>query len=194
MPVSPELGLLFSPRATYAALAREQVRVSALTALRRPALAALVIGVSVAIGSTGRATPALVFGTTVTWSYIVLLQLLIAVPLIARGARRTVGLARAIDLFFAGHAPWSLLALVAAVWTPSPGGRPFWPLIVALAVPLVLTPRIVVAFFAEVFGMDRHAALRATVVHQFVTWTVFGVLFWIVNAVSPRALQVLGRS
>jgi len=192
--VSPELGLLVSPRLTYRALVRGRARVSPVAALRRPLLAAAVIGVSVSIGATGRASPALVAATTVTWSYIVLLQLAIAVPLIAGGARRTVGLARAVDLFFAGHAPWSLFALVAAAWAPSPAGRPMWPLVVAFVLPIALTPRIVAAFFAEVFGLERHAARRMTIVHQTITWTVFSVLFWIVNAVSPRLLELLGRS
>src|SRR5262245_4671414 len=114
--MSPELGLMVFPRATYAALVREAAPASAATALRRPFVVAAVIGVSVSIAATGRATPALVASTTLSWSYVVLLQLAIAVPLIARHARRTVGLARAIDLFFAGHAPWSLLALAAAAW------------------------------------------------------------------------------
>jgi len=185
---------MLHPRATYADLVRERVRGSALTAVRRPLLVVVVIGVSVSIAATGRATPALVVATTVSWSYIVLLQLLIAVPLISQGARRTVGLARAIDLFFAGHAPWSLLALAAAVWTPSAAGRPFWPLAVLTIVPILLTPRIVSAFFLEVLGLEWGAARRAAIVHQAVTWTVFVVLFWIVNAISPRVLELLGRS
>src|SRR5437763_4035347 len=132
--MSPELGLLVAPRRTYAALA-SSAPLSAVAALRRPLLAALVIGASVAISATGRVTPALVLSTTVMWSYIVLLQLAIALPLLAAGARRTVGLARAVDLFFAGHAPWSLFALAAAAWVPSPLGRPLWPLAAAIAVP-----------------------------------------------------------
>jgi hypothetical protein len=148
----------------------------------------------VSIAATGRATPSLVAGSTLSWSYIVLLQVAIAVPLLARGARGAGGLARAIDLFFAGHAPWSLLALAAALWAPAPFGRPFWPLAAAIVVPIVLTPRIVSAFFAEVFGMDRRAARRMTILHQAITWTVFAVLFWHVNALSPRALELLGLS
>jgi len=192
--VPPELGLLLYPRATYAALVRARVAASAITAVRRPLLAAIVIGVSVSIAATGRATPGLVAATTISWSYIVLLQLAIAVPLIAGRVRGTIGLARAIDLFFAGHAPWSLFALAAAAWAPSQVGRPTWPLALVLLVPLWLTPRIVSSFFAEVLGLDRRAARRAAIVHQAVTWTVFGVLFWMVNALSPRALDLLGRS
>jgi hypothetical protein len=185
---------MWSPRAAYASLVRGADKASAVVALRRPILAAGVIGVSVAICATGRVTPALVLGTTITWSYIVLLQLAIALPLIAPRARRTIGIARALDLFFAGHAPWSLVAIAAAAWSPAPLARPVWPLEVLAAGAIVLTPRIVAAFFGEVLGLDRRAARRVTIVHQAMTWTVFIVLFWIVNALSPRALQTLGRT
>jgi hypothetical protein len=185
---------MWSPREAYASLVNGADKASAVVALRRPLLAAGVIGVSMAISATGRVTPTLVLGTTITWSYIVLLQLAIALPLIAPRARRTIGVARAIDLFFAGHAPWSLVAIAAAVWSPVPLARPVWPLEVLAAGAIALTPRIVAAFFGEVLGLDRRAARRMTIVHQAITWTVFIVLFWIVNALSPRALQTLGRT
>ena len=101
-----------------------------LTALRRPLLVAIVLGVSTAISATGRVTPSLVLSTTLCWSFVVVLQAVIAIALIAAPARRTVGLPRALDLFFAGHAPWSLWMLAAAAWAPSPIGRPLTPLLV----------------------------------------------------------------
>ena len=185
---------MLAPRATYAALVQLPVRASIVTALRRPLLVALIIGVSVSIAATGRATPALVAGTTLSWSYIVLLQLAIAVALVARGARRTVGLARALDLFFAGHAPWSLLVLAVAAWAPSPIGRPFWPVVVLAIVPILLTPRIVFAFFREVLGMSARDARRMTAVQQAATWTSFVAIVWVSSALTPRALELLGLS
>ena len=153
--VSPEIALMVSPRKTYAALVQRRQAASVLTALRRPLLVAIVIGVSVSIASTGRATPALVVSATVTWSYIVVLQLAIAMAMIARPARRTVGLARALDLFFAGHAPWSLYLLAVANWPSMPGGPPWWLLQLSIAIPVMLTIRIVAAFGAEVLGLSR---------------------------------------
>jgi hypothetical protein len=190
-PVFPEIALMVSPRAAYAALVRGADEVSAVTALRRPLLVAVVIGVSVAIAGTGRVTPALALDTTIAWSYIVLLQLAIALPLVAPRAHRTVGVARALDLFFAGHAPWSLVPLVAAAWAPPPD-RSMWPVYVVAIFALVTTPRIVTAFFLEVLGLDPRTARRMAILHQTITWTVFVVLFWIVNALSPRVLQLVG--
>lgn len=189
--MSPELGLIASPQATYAALVREPAGAAWLTAVRRPLLAIAVIGVSIAISATGRATPALVASTTLTWSYIVVLQLAVALPIVMR-ARRTIGVARALDLFFAGHAPWSLFALAAAAWAPSPFGRPFWPLAVSAIVPALLTPRIIVAFCGEVLGMSRRSALRTTAIHQAMTWTLFVAMVWLSSSLTPRLLELLG--
>jgi len=185
---------MLSPRAAYAALVDEGAHVSLVGALRRPALAALVMGVSIAVAATGRVTPALVLATTITWSYIVLLQLAIALPVLAPRARRTVGVARAVDLFFAGHAPWSLVALAAAAWSPSPIGPPAWPLLMLIVGAMVLTPRIVCAFFLEVLRYDVPSARRMTIIHQATTWTVFVAIFWSVNVLTPRVLALLGRS
>jgi hypothetical protein len=188
--MSPEIALIVSPRSAYAELARRPVRVSAIAALRRPLVAALVIGTSLSLSSTGRVTPALVLGTALCWSYLVVAQIAIAVPFIAADARRTVGLPRAIDLFFTSHAPWSLLLLFAAAWSPTPLGRPLWPVLALALVPLFLTPRILVAFFREVLEMDPRRAVARTVAHQAVTWALFAGFFWIVNALSPRALEL----
>lgn len=183
-----ELRLLVSPRPTYAALARGSRRATLLTALRRPMLVALVFGAVTAIGGTGRVTPLLLLSTTACWSFAVALQLAIAVPLIAGPARRTVGIARALDLYFASHAPWSLWMLATAAWAPSPVGRPLPPVLIAAAVPLLLTPRILAAFFREVLELDpRHATVR-TIAQQALTWGSFALLFGLAVQLTPRVL------
>lgn len=184
--MTPELDLILRPRATYAALAGAPAHGSIAIALRRPLLVAVVLGLSAAIASTRRVSPALVLSTTIAWSYVVVVQAAIALPFLARAARRTVGLARAVDLFFAGHAPWSLFVLAAAAWAPSAATRPFWPLAVAAVVPLVLTPRIVSAFFTDALRLDSRAALRMTIAQQVITWTVFIAVNWIASAFTPR--------
>jgi hypothetical protein len=188
--VSAELRLMAAPRRAYAALMHEPLPLAPLAAMRRPALVAIVNGVSIALAATRRVSPALVASTTLSWSYIVLLQLLIAVPLLARGARRTVGLARAIDLYFAGHAPWSLFMLFAALWAPAPGGRPSWPLDIAALLAFALTARIVAAFFSVVLALEERAALRMTVLQQAITWSVFVGINWWASAFTPRIYEL----
>lgn len=189
--MSPEILLMVAPRRTYALLARTTGPVNELTALRRPFIVALVLGVSAAMGATGRVTPALLLSTMLCWSFVVVLQLAIALPLIAGPARRTVGLARAVDLFFAGHAPWSLWMLAVVAWAPSPVGRPIWPALVAAIVPFVLTPRIVSAFFREVLELDPRRAMSRTAAQQALTWLTFIALYGTAVQLWPRVLEWL---
>jgi hypothetical protein len=185
-----ELQLIVAPRDTYLRLARARARTGLIGALRRPLLAALVLGASAAIGATGHVTPRLLLSTTVCWGLVVFLQISIAVPLIAGPSRRTVGLARAVDLFFASHAPWSLWLLAVAAWAPSPLGRPLTPVLVAAAVPIVLTPRIISAFFREVLELDPREALARTAIQQAATWGLFLILYGTAVSVWPRILEL----
>jgi hypothetical protein len=180
---------MISPGDTYALLARASRRGTLLTAVRRPLLVAIVLGVSVAQAATGHITPALVLSTTLCWSFVILLQAAIAMGLIAGAARRTVGIARAIDLYFAGHAPWSLWILAAAAWAPSPIGRPLTPLLIAAVVPLFLTVRITNAFFREVLELDPRHAVARTVAQQVMTWGSLVILFGTAVAWMPRVLE-----
>ena len=189
--ISPELQLIVAPRDAYARLARARSRGGALTAVRRPVLVALVIGAAIAIGATGHATPRLLLSTTVCWAFVVLLQIGIALPLIAGPSRRTVGLSRAIDLFFAGHAPWSLWLLAVAVWAPSPLGRPLMPVLASAPVPLLLTVRMIAAYFREVLELDPREARVRTILQQAATWGIPLVLYGTAVAFWPRVLEMI---
>ena len=182
---------MVAPARTYSVLARQPSSIGALAALRRPLLAAIVIGVSMAIATTGRVTPALVLNTTVAWSFVIVLQIAIALLLIAPPARRTVGVARALDLFFASHAPWSLWLLGAAV-LPAPLGRSQAPLLLLAVLPLAVTVRAIAAFFREVLRLDRRRALVRTIVHQALTWSAFVLLYGTAVAIRPRIVGWLG--
>lgn len=189
--ISPELQLIVAPRDAYARLARIRSRGGPLTAIRRPALAALVIGAAIAMAATAHVTPRLLLSTTLCWAFVVLLQVGIALPLIAGPSRRTVGLSRAIDLFFASHAPWSLWLLAAAVWAPSPLGRPLMPVLVSAPVPLVLTIRMINAYFREVLELDPRDARARTILQQAATWGIPLVLYGTAVAAWPRILEMI---
>jgi hypothetical protein len=186
-----EMRLLIAPRDTYARLARVPSAIGPLRALRRPVAAAIALGVSVAIAGTGHVTPLLVLSATVCWSLAIAIQAAIAIALIAGPARRTVGLPRAFDLFFASHVPWSLWFLTVAAWAPSPLGRPLLPVLVVAVVPLILTPRMIAAFFREVLEMDPREARARTAVHQAVTWLAFIALAGWAIALPPRVVEWL---
>ena len=114
--MSAELRLILDPDATYAALAAQAAPIGAIRALRRPFLVVVVLGVAMALSATRHATPALVMSTTLMWSVLVIGQVAIALVVIGTPQTGTIGRARALDLFFASHAPWSLWLLAAAAW------------------------------------------------------------------------------
>lgn len=180
---------MLRPRETYATLARMRGGGSVLTAMRRPALVALVIGVAAAMAATRHVTPALVLSTTLCWLFIVVLQAGIGLALFAGPARRTVGIARALDLYFAGHAPWSLWLLAVAAYGPSPIGRPQLPVAVAAVVPMFLTARTLVAFFREVLELDPRHALARAAAQQVLTWSALVALLGTAVALAPRVIE-----
>ena len=133
----------------------------------------------------------LVVSTTISWSVLVIAQMMIAFVVFAAPAMRTVGIPRAIDLFFASHVPWSLWILAVAAWAPVPGVRAFTPVLVTALAPMVLTPRMIAAFCREVLGMERRKAIIRTTMHQVVTWGVFVAVYGWSVALWPRIVQWL---
>jgi hypothetical protein len=184
--MAAELHLIVAPGATYAALARQPSRIGPIGALRRPLLVATVLGASIALSATGRITPALFLSTTLAWSVVVVLQIAIAITLIAAPSRRTVGVPRALDLFFASHAPWSLWYLAATAWGMSPLADWSKPILLLALAPMVLTPRMIAAFFREVLELDPRLAIGRTIAHQAITWTLFLLLAGSAVALWPR--------
>jgi hypothetical protein len=142
-----------------------------------------------ALSATRHVTPSLVASTIILWSIVVLAQAAIALAVIPRVSR--VSRARAFDLFFASHVPWSLWLLFDAAWAPAMLGRPTMPLWFAAVPPLVLTPRMIAAFFRQVCGMDRRRAAIRTLLQQALSWGLLIALYGAAVAVWPRVLQVL---
>jgi predicted metal-dependent phosphoesterase TrpH len=139
---------------------------------RRVACAALLWATVLAIVSTGRVTGELVLSLAVYWAGVPAVQLAGGALLVLTSSRRTVPVARALDLFLAGHLPWSLwlLAVAAMVWR---GPIPFpWTDAVLLSaiVPLVWTAVIVTAFGCAVLRLERGAAIRRAAIHQGLLW------------------------
>jgi hypothetical protein len=82
--------------------------------LRRPLIVALVIGTAVPIMAVQRVTIGLLASSTLSFLFVIAIQLAVGALLIASAASRRVGMSRALDLWFAAHVPYSLWLLVAA--------------------------------------------------------------------------------
>ena len=55
--------------------------------------------------------------------------------------------------------------------------------------PLILTPRILSAYFREVLEMDPRDAFARAAAQQAMTWVTFVVLFGTAVALTPRVLE-----
>jgi hypothetical protein len=185
--------LALSPFATYARLVGESAGGRFLT-VRGPAFIALFLATLLAIASTGRPTLRLVLVLFVCWSFVPALQALAAWVVIAASPRRAVGRARALDLLFAGHAPWSLwLLLVTArvslsATPPSISGA----FLASAWIPLAWRCVIVFAFCRKVLGETRWGALVRTAAHQAVVWSLALLVLDRAVRIWPRLAGVFG--
>ena len=182
--------VMVAPSAAYAR-GRDDRRRGIATALRRPLLSALVIGTAIALSTTHSVAPVVVASVTTWWSFAVAIQLAAGLILIAPARGRTVPLAAAVDLFFAGHGPWSLWLLTIAVI----GLATYVPaetLIATALLPLLWTARIVYVFCREVLRDDRRLALKRTVGHQGFILAFLVVCGLMAIAALPRWLAASG--
>src|SRR5215813_11787651 len=107
---STDVQLAFSPSATYRRLIAQNRPTRWWRALARPALVLLLVAVVVPMMATDRITAGLVLTSGVAWSPVVAIQMAIAAAFVAPA--RGVGFWRAMDLWFAGHVPYSLWTLL----------------------------------------------------------------------------------
>jgi hypothetical protein len=177
----------------YAAQAAERRTGSWPRALAAPALVALILGAATGAASTGRMTVGLLASGTLCWSFVPLLQMLTGAGLIASAPRRGVDLPRAVELLFAGHAPWSLWALAASVILTLPGLSSALVVLATAIGPAVWTGAILRAFCTTVLGTTPRGATWRIVGHQAATWTLVGL--YIVGMIGgwARIVGEMGR-
>jgi hypothetical protein len=162
--------------------------------LLRPLLVACVIGTTLAIASTGSVSLGLVATTTLSWSFVVGVQLIAAFVIIGTAPARTMAVPQAVDAFFALHVPWSSWMLAWATWTwmASPAWRHSdWVLVTALA-PAGWTAFLVYRYCRDVLGEPHHRAVARTSMHQAMVWGAVAFIGGAAVGLWPRILRVLG--
>ena len=164
-------------------------------ALRRPALVALVLGAGSSFASTGHLTVGLLLSGFVCWSFVPIVQIATAAAIMRSPSSSTLSFARRLDLWFMGHAPWSLWIVAAtfAIGIAPTAGRVESCVIVSSLIPIAWTTIIAIAFCRIVLGDSRDTAIARTALHQTVTWAiVFLYVGWAV-ALWPRIVAFAGR-
>ena len=140
--------------------------------LRRPLIVVLTIGTAVPIMAVQRITLGLLVSSAVSFSFVVAIQMAVGAAIITTAASPRVSLPRALDLWFAGHVPYSLwLLAVAAAFAAMPAAS--MDLLIALAIiPAIWTAVIVAAFCRRVLGTSRRGARWRATIHFLAIWAV----------------------
>lgn len=185
--LSTAANAMIRPGGMFRAAVAADSRGSWAAVLKYPAFIAVLLGVTTAIAAAQRLTVSLAISATLSWSFVPALQLITGALLIRSARSRRVTFPRALELFFAGHAPWSVwLVLVAASQNVSPS---FALTVAGALVALGWTSIIVNAYAREVLGLSRRAATARAFVHQLTTAAL--ILIYIDRA-TALAVRILG--
>jgi len=140
--------------------------------LRRPLVVALVIGTAVPIMAVQRVTLRLLLASTISFLFLVAIQMLAGAVVIVSVPTRRLSMSRALDLWFAGHAPYSVCLLtVAAVFAALPWAS-LDGLILLASIPASWTAVIVSAYCRTVLGTSRAGGRWRAVLHFFLIWAI----------------------
>jgi hypothetical protein len=155
---------------------------------------AVIIGSLVTMSSAQRVPAGLVLTGIVCWSFVSLIQALVAALVIGRVRQRAVSMARALELLFMSHVPWSLWVVVLTglfTFTTVPLGLTVT--VPSLLIPAAWTAFLISAFCRVVLGCPPAYARLLTTMHQTATWTIFFTYVFLVSGFWARILALTGR-
>jgi hypothetical protein len=184
---------MLRPAHAYAALA-DDARSGLWLVLRRPLFLALIQGITISMVATHSVAAASVLAIALCWTLALAVQMLAAAALVASAPQRRVSTARAIDLLFMGHAPWTLWLLawtVPMTWTYTVSGLP-WIAVLTMVIPAALTARIVAAFARQVLRLEPRQARLRVAAHQGFIWLLLVLFLATAVQLWPRVIGYLG--
>ena len=147
--------------------------------LRRPAVVAVAIGTAVPVMAVQRVTLGLLAISILSFSFAVAIQIAVGLAVIVSARTRPMSIPRALDLWFAGHVPYSLWLLAAAgLFAAVPAAS--LDLLIGLAViPAAWTGVIVAAYCRQVLGTGDAGARWRALAHAVAIWAVsFQLVAW----------------
>jgi hypothetical protein len=171
---SSELQVALAPAATYERLLSSSGPAKAghyVQSLRRPAVVVVVIAVMAPIMAVQRVTLGLVATAALSWSFVVALQAMVGIGIIASASRK-VSVPQALDLWFTGHLPYSFWMLCAFGLTAMAKTGPVRLVILSAIVPAIWTAFIASAFCRTVLGTTASGARWRTAAHFVAIWAI----------------------
>jgi len=151
------------------------------TTCRRPLFIALVLSCMVSLLASGALTLRFVPSAFVYWASIPFVEAL-ALVVVLRRRRARLTLPVAIDLFFAGHGPWTALLIAIGATLSLLPPQAGWTLLLRLWVPIAIavilwSAYIDFCFFRSVTGASRASATRTVALLRVLTWTAVIAIF-----------------
>jgi hypothetical protein len=132
----------------------------------------LVVAVMVPIMAVQRVTLGLVATAALSWSFVVVLQSIVGLAIIGSAPARTIALLPALDLWFAGHVPYSLWMLAAFGLTAMMTSANVSVVILSAVVPAIWTAIVVAAFCRTVLGTTARGARWRAAAHFVSIWAI----------------------
>ena len=169
---SIDVSIALSPDQTFERLVTNTGAAHARSLCARLFVTLLTLAIVVPVMAVQRVTASLVAIAALSWSFVVAIQICVAVGVIASSRTRRLQLLHALDLWFAGHVPYSLWMLaVAALAANSRLVDPAFLFATAL-VPSAWTAWIVAAFCRRVLDNTPSRARRRAAAHQAIIWVI----------------------
>ena len=165
---SDEWRIAIAPGEAYRALVNEPTASNRLFA--RLGLIWLTMAAIASAIVTGRITVPLLLGAALSWSFVLVLQVVIGTVVIQSAPARRVGFVRALDLWFASHLPYSLWLLLMSTWFYLVATFPPFALALSVVVPAAWTVAISRAYCREVLGASARGARWRVALQQLLAW------------------------
>jgi hypothetical protein len=175
--LSTELRVALAPRRTYQQLFAHDTPVSWWQTLHRPATIVLFIGIVIPVMAVHRVTLWMAISAAAVWSIAPAIEYLAAICVIASVGSRKIRMARALDLWFAGHLPYSFWLLTLPVTTTAFRIPSLEVIGLTVIAPTAWTTFIVAAFCRTILGVTPAGARVRAGLHLAAFVVVSSTLF-----------------
>jgi hypothetical protein len=155
--------------------------------LRKPLLLMLVLGLGVSAAASGRFTARLIVDGALSLAFLPAIEVAALAVVNARGTRRRLPFAEAVDRFLAGNEPWLVWLIcvtIVSVTVPPRQIGAWLPWVASTAmVPFGLSVRLDVRFFSDVCHRSPREAITDLLLNRAIGWPLgvayfFGIAIW----------------
>ena len=172
------------PQRAFRCLAARPLHEGAWLAVRRPVFVAFALACGVTLMAAEPFDPRLLASNLLSWAFVPLCEALALVAVVWHARKRTP-LARAVDLYFTGHAPWLLwFTCLSFDWSLQPAhGAPtfmfshFLPLAAGTLLVMAWSLYVDYICFHVAFAHKRISALLELAAQRLISWAAIIFIF-----------------